>query len=96
MYVDWAAGNQAPASTEVERYSRDYPELAEELTFRRNKAWLPRFETMLASKSTSIVIVGLFHMVGPRGILSLCKKEGLSVERLSLIEATQRVHNAGH
>lgn len=82
IYADWAAGNPAPAAAEVARYSRAYPELADKLTFERNRNWLPRFDAMLASKEAPFVVLGLFHMVGSKGILSLCKQQGLAVERI--------------
>ena len=82
IFEDWAAGRPGAAAAEVQRYSRAYPELAHKLTFERNQGWLARFEEMFASGSTPLVVVGLYHMVGPTGIPALARRKGLVVESL--------------
>lgn len=83
IFRDWAAGRLEPATAEVNRYSHAYPELAHKLTFERNSGWLSRFDEMLASPGDApLVVVGLYHMVGPAGILALAKRKGLAVESL--------------
>jgi uncharacterized protein YbaP (TraB family) len=89
IFVDWAAGRVGAAAAEVQRYSHAYPELAHKLTFERNQGWLARFEDMLASGSTPLVVVGLYHMVGPTGILALAKHKGLAVESLQDTDGPQ-------
>lgn len=83
IFRDWAAGHSEPATVEVKRYNRAYPELAHKLTLERNLGWLSRFDEMFASSGgTPLVVVGLYHMVGPTGILALAKRKGLAVEAL--------------
>ena len=82
IFKDWAAGRLEAIAAEVMRYSHAYPELAHKLTFERSQGWLARFDEMLASEGTSLVVVGLYHMVGPTGILALAKHKGLVVESL--------------
>lgn len=82
IFEDWAASRPGAAAAEVRRYSHDYPELARKLTFERNQGWLTRFEEMFASGGTPLVVVGLYHMVGPTGILALAKRKGLMIESL--------------
>lgn len=80
IFENWAAGRPGAAAAEVRRYSHDYPELARRLTFERNQGWLTRFEDMFASGGTPLVVVGLYHMVGPTGIPALARHKGLAVE----------------
>jgi hypothetical protein len=48
----------------------------------RNAAWLPQIKKMIASPQTEFVLVGVAHLVGPQGIVSLLKKQGLNVSKL--------------
>ena len=80
IFRAWAAGDRGPAEDEVARCRRAYPELAERLTLARNRAWLPRFEKMLEAPGSPLVVVGLYHMVGPSGILALARQHGWTVE----------------
>jgi uncharacterized protein YbaP (TraB family) len=82
IFKDWAAGRLRAATAEVEGYSRIYPELAQRLTLNRNDEWLPRFEAMFSSPGTPLVVVGLYHVVGPSGILALARRRGYVVEPL--------------
>jgi uncharacterized protein YbaP (TraB family) len=82
IYDDWAAGKTEMAAAEVERYSLAYPELAAKLTTQRNQNWIPRFKSMLDEPGTSLVIVGLYHMVGKDGLIALASRNGISVSRL--------------
>lgn len=52
------------ATAEVERFTHAYRELARRLTAERNARWIPRFRAMLDGPDTTLVIVGLYHMVG--------------------------------
>jgi len=82
IYDEWAVGNPSRATTEVERFTRLYPELATMLTTERNDRWIPRFQSMLTTGSQTMVVVGLYHMVGPHGLLALAARHGLSVRRI--------------
>jgi uncharacterized protein YbaP (TraB family) len=79
IFTAWGAGQCGPAEEEVRRYRLAYPELARRLTFSRSHAWLSRFEKML-DPGTPLVVVGLYHMVGPSGILALARQRDWSVE----------------
>ncbi|MDO1528190.1 TraB/GumN family protein [Fulvimonas sp. R45] len=82
IFEAWTMGRRGLAAAEVERYSRAYPELAQRLTFARNQAWLPRFEKMLDAPGTPLVVVGLYHMVGPSGLLASASRQGWTVDAL--------------
>lgn len=51
------------------------------MLYKRNEDWIPKIKKMLASKS-AFVAVGAAHLIGPRGLLELLRKEGYTVERL--------------
>ncbi len=82
IFTAWRAGRRGPAEAEVRRYERAYPALAERLTLARNRAWLPRLESMLDTPGTPLVVVGLYHMVGASGLLALARQKGWTIEAI--------------
>jgi hypothetical protein len=61
----------------------DFPKLHRRLVDDRNAAWLPQIKQLVASPQTEFVLVGVAHLVGPQGIVSLLKKQGLKVRKLA-------------
>lgn len=61
----------------------DFPKLHRRLVDDRNAAWMPKIKQLIASPQTEFVLVGVAHLVGPQGIISLLKKQGMTVEKLT-------------
>ena len=58
------------------------PRTAEELLWKRNRAWMPKLEAYLAPAGTgAFVAVGLGHMLGDNGLPALLARAGYTVER---------------
>lgn len=78
----WTAGDDT-ALTELlhTAYGPD-TELYDLLILRRNRAWLPEIEGMLASGTVHFVAVGTLHMVGDDGLVELLRCRGWRLERL--------------
>ncbi|HEY0963791.1 MAG TPA: TraB/GumN family protein [Pseudomonadales bacterium] len=47
----------------------------------RNRAWIPRIEEMLRTPQTEMVVVGMAHMAGPEGVVTLLRERGYDVRR---------------
>ncbi|WP_395444203.1 TraB/GumN family protein [Caulobacter sp. UC70_42] len=77
--TEWLAGRQTAAADFVDHERRDYPELYAKLTVERNRAWVPRFETMLNAPKPTLVVVGLYHLVGPESMLVQLRRAGFEV-----------------
>jgi uncharacterized protein YbaP (TraB family) len=60
----------------------DFPKLYQRLVDDRNDAWLPQIKQLMATPQTEFVLVGVAHLVGPRGIITQLKKQGVTVEQL--------------
>lgn len=56
--------------------------LFEHLVFRRNRQMVARLDDMAADGKERFVVVGLLHLVGPRGIPALLSGRGYRVQRL--------------
>jgi uncharacterized protein YbaP (TraB family) len=61
----------------------DFPKLHRRLVDDRNAAWLPQIKQLIASPKTEFVLVGVAHLVGPQGIITQLKKQGLTVAKLA-------------
>lgn len=55
---------------------RANPDLYDALVVRRNEAWLPQIEKLLAGSSDYLVIVGALHLIGPDGVPEMLRLRG--------------------
>lgn len=81
IYAAWARGDAGPATEFVASMKSAQPQLYAKHVVERNRRWLPRFDAMQKKAKPSLVIVGLFHMVGPDSLVEQLKKDGWSVRR---------------
>ena len=82
IYADWAAGKDARAAESVAMLKRRYPELYRSLTVSRNRAWVPQIRSMLTQPKPTMVVVGIYHLVGPDNIQAQLRANGLRVTRI--------------
>jgi uncharacterized protein YbaP (TraB family) len=82
IYADWAAGKDARAADSVAKLKRLYPELYRSLTVSRNRDWVPQIRSMLTQPKPTMVVVGLYHLVGPDSIQAQLRASGLRVKRI--------------
>jgi uncharacterized protein YbaP (TraB family) len=79
VYSAWAHGDSAPAAEFVANMKRSQPDVYAKHVVGRNRSWLPRFAAMQKKSKPSLVIVGLFHMVGPDSLVLQLKADGWNV-----------------
>jgi uncharacterized protein len=82
IYADWAAGKDARATDSITKMKNLYPELYRSLTVSRNLAWIPKIRTMVTQPKPTMVVVGIYHLVGPDSIQSQLRASGLRVRRI--------------
>lgn len=82
IYAAWAKGKDAPATEWVSRMKRLYPELYQSLVLARNQAWVPRIQSMLTQNKPVMVVVGLYHLVGPDCIQAQLRANDLRAKRI--------------
>ncbi|MBC3875552.1 TraB/GumN family protein [Undibacterium flavidum] len=76
VYSAWAHGDTTPAAEFVDAMKRSQPDLYAKHVVGRNRNWLPRFAAMQKQTAPSLVIVGLYHMVGPDSLVEQLKADG--------------------
>ena len=59
---------------------KDYPQLRKVLIEDRNQAWVKKIVALLNENKTYFIAVGAAHLVGPRGVPALLRKQGLKVD----------------
>ena len=82
IYADWAVGKDARAQESVAKMLRLYPELYRSITVLRNRAWVPKIRSMLTQPKPTMVVVGIYHLVGPDNIQAQLRANGLRVRRI--------------
>jgi uncharacterized protein len=82
MVVAWRDGELESLSAELLDEFDEFPGLYETLVTKRNSAWVPALEQMLADERRHLVVVGALHLVGPGSVIEQLRSRGHAVERL--------------
>ena len=77
--TEWLAGHMDPAAAFLEHMRRAYPDLYAKLTLDRNRAWVPRFDAMIVDEKPTMVVIGMFHLVGPESVFRQLRHAGYDV-----------------
>ncbi|MDH5564210.1 MAG: TraB/GumN family protein [Nitrospirota bacterium] len=82
MVKSWHQGNLEGLEELVETM-KTYPLFYEKLLVERNQNWMPQIEKFLTEDKNVLVIVGAAHLAGEDGLLTLLKRKGYQLERVS-------------
>lgn len=83
MKTAWRSGNIAMLEkVGIEGMKKDYPSLYKTLLVERNNAWIPKIESMLATKHIEFILVGALHLAGDHGLIKQLNKKGYHVTYL--------------
>ena len=74
-----ADGDVSPIERKTANMKMQYPALYDALVAARNRAWLPRMDTMITSRARGFIVVGSGHLVGEDGLLRLLESDGYTV-----------------
>lgn len=78
----WENGDTATLGKILQQEFGPYPQAYQLLIAARNRAWLPRLESLMEDGQPYFVVVGALHLVGPDGLLAGFEKAGYKVEQL--------------
>jgi len=85
MVASWRIGDVAALRRSLlEEMQRDYPAMYQQLLVARNQQWLLQLETLFQKPGTELVLVGVAHMLGEQGLLTLLRQQGYQVEPVVL------------
>jgi uncharacterized protein len=82
MVAAWRNGELESLSAELLDEFDEFPGLYETLVTKRNSAWVPALERMLADERRHLVVVGALHLVGPGSVIEQLRSRGHDVELL--------------
>ncbi|MEA5391954.1 TraB/GumN family protein [Cyanobium gracile UHCC 0139] len=77
----WRAGDLQRLEALLLGDYRQRPDLHERLVLRRNAAWVAPVRGFLRRPDDTLVVVGLMHLLGERGLIALLRQQGLKPER---------------
>jgi len=75
----WRTGKAGPLAKLLGSTFEDAPGAYQKLVVERNRAWLPKIEAMTHEDADVLVVVGVLHLVGPKGLVATLRSRGLSV-----------------
>jgi uncharacterized protein len=83
MQTAWATGDDSTLAAMIREGAAAAPGATEALFGRRNRAWVPQIEALLArSGRNALVVVGAGHLVGEGSVVELLRAAGHTVRRL--------------
>ena len=77
----WAEGDDDGLATMMREGFGASPSLFDRLLTRRNRAWVPQVEALLARDRDALVVVGAGHLVGEESVVALLREAGYAVAR---------------
>ncbi len=91
----WRHGNMEPVLQDIAKIKGEVPEFYEKLLPERNRRWMVEIERLLRGKKNAMVLVGVDHLGGDEGLLSLLMEAGYQPEQLYGIDRPEvRTHSA--
>lgn len=82
MVAAWRDGELESLSAELLDEFAEFPGLYETIVTKRNTAWVPAIERMIADGRRHLVVVGALHLVGPDNVIEQLRERGHEVERV--------------
>lgn len=82
MMKAWRRGDADLLSRSTLAGFRDYPVLGNRILIARNRNWIPKIESYLASGQTYFVVAGAAHMGGSDGLVAMLRARGCKVDQL--------------
>jgi uncharacterized protein len=81
----WKTGDEAKINEYLSgRLRKEYPELYKRIIVDRNRSWIFPLEGMIRSRKRTLIVVGVGHLVGKEGIISLLKSKGYKIEKINV------------
>jgi uncharacterized protein len=80
MVDAWGAGDAKEVGRLMNKSLEGEPGAKKILIDDRNRNWIKKLDAMLARSGTYFVTVGTGHLVGPRGVPALLRKQGYKVD----------------
>jgi uncharacterized protein YbaP (TraB family) len=78
----WRRGdNQKLYEVSLAPIQNQFPGAYQALMVKRNNAWIPKIEAMLATNDVELVLVGALHLVGDDGLLALLAARGYEIQQ---------------
>lgn len=85
MVQAWRDGNTQLLLAEfVEPMLTETPDLYESLLVDRNNNWMPAIEAMFETQDTEFVLVGVAHLVGEHGLITMLQDKGYDIVQLGI------------
>ena len=79
LVAAWGSGKTEVLTKLLEDGFKEVPLLRSQLLVARNRNWIPRIKSMLASDKTHFVTVGVGHLVGKDSVVAMLRAKGYKV-----------------
>ena len=78
----WSSGDAAALDGLLNSGMKTSPGVFTTLITNRNRAWIPKLESLIRGKDNALVVVGAGHLVGKDGVVEMLRAKGYTIEQL--------------
>jgi uncharacterized protein len=78
----WSSGDARALDSLINRRMGDAPEILDAMLVSRNRAWIPKLETLINGSDDALVVVGAGHLVGKQGVVEMLRAKGYRIEQM--------------
>lgn len=78
----WSRGDAASLDSLLNARMVSSPSLFDALVTNRNRAWMPKLETMIRGRDDALVVVGAGHLVGKQGLVAMLRAKGYTLDQM--------------
>lgn len=83
LIKSWRVGDEAGIDEYLsDNMRKEFPKLYKRLLTDRNRDWIPHLETLMGSGKSTLVIVGVGHLVGDESVINLLKSKGYKIKKM--------------
>jgi hypothetical protein len=78
----WRHGDAAMLDSLINSHVAEAPTLFDALITARNRAWIPKIETLIRGGDDALIVVGAGHLVGKQGVVAMLRAKGYTLDQM--------------
>ena len=78
----WSHGDARMLDSLINSRVAEAPTLFDALITARNRAWIPKIESLIQGGDDALVVVGAGHLVGTQGVVAMLRAKGYTLDQM--------------
>ncbi|HEV8448888.1 MAG TPA: TraB/GumN family protein [Gemmatimonadaceae bacterium] len=78
----WSRGDASMLDSLINSNIAKAPTMFDALITARNRAWIPKIESLIKGNDDALVVVGAGHLVGEQGVVAMLRSKGYTIDQM--------------